>query len=116
VNAFIDEYPASAPAAAVPVNDPAFAAGATAEGIMHLLGNVWEWTLTPAYCGAACTERWDGQQAAALELRGWGWASAHLTRDTWATAITEAQPAEASVADIDIGFRCAHDIEGVPSS
>lgn len=112
VNAPIEGQMDRLPAGTVPVDDPAFAGGATPERIMHLLGNVSEWTATPAGCGVTCAQRWDGQTATALERRGWGWANAFIRPGTATSPLAEVQPTEASYADIDIGFRCAHDIEG----
>ncbi len=112
VNGAIDGYLSATPKGTVPVDDPAFATGANPEGVFHLMGNVAEWTRTPTSCGLGCTELWDGQQSEALQLRGGGWATLHLTPETWDTAITELRLWEASETDIDIGFRCAGNVNG----
>lgn len=79
---------------------------------MHLLGNAAEWTATPAGCGVTCARRWDGILPEALERRGWGWANAFIRPGAATSPLAEALDTDASYADIDIGFRCAHDIEG----
>lgn len=112
VNALIEGYPDRAPSGTVAVNDAAYQDGATRERIMHLLGNAAEWTATPAGCGVTCTEFWDGEQATALERRGWGWANSFLRPAAAVSPLAEAQVTEASYADIDIGFRCAQDTKG----
>ncbi len=112
VNALIDGYTDRAPTGAAAVSDAAYQAGATPEGIMHLLGNAAEWTATPAGCGVTCARRWDGILPEALERRGWGWANAFIRPGAATSPLAEALDTDASYADIDIGFRCAHDIEG----
>lgn len=88
----------------VAVDSTRFAEGATPEGIMHLVGNVAEWTRTPAQCQATayCDMVWDGQSG--LATRGGSYADTlefGLPSITQATFRSPAQPSP------EIGFRCA---------
>ena len=90
-----------------PVAQRSFRAGATPEGLMHLAGNVREWTRTPDRCPPdpyRCRRQWDGRgRVVALATRGGSWRE---------------RPAPLSGADAysfdatgywspDLGFRCA---------
>ncbi len=92
----------------VAVNDAAFAAGATPEGIYHLLGNVGEWTASTEACKDdpyRCSVIWDGvTEISQIYIRGGSWKSSKLIL-----------PAQSDVAnpllpDNTVGFRCAQHI------
>ena len=91
----------------VPVADRAFRRGANPEGVMHLVGNVREFTSTPARCKPdtySCTRMWDGQRrAVAIATRGGGWDE---TPQPVSGADTEAVDPAAYLSDAT-GFRCA---------
>ncbi len=118
------------PAAAVAVDDPAYAGGATPEGILHLLGNVMEWTATESDCSSVCeTVRvdftdlsdcqntcvngsWDGTSPTTLLIRGWSWNAGQIvlppdSESGWHTPLVEVLIAEATTTREDLGFRCA---------
>ena len=62
-----------APYCLVSVDGQVFENGSTPEGIMHLLGNAFEWTSTPSECADPyrCPTPWDGQRrVTALFWRG----------------------------------------------
>jgi len=104
VNLFLPNYLKDAPTGPVAADDPAFAAGATPEGVMHLVGNVWEWTSTPHLCRDTpydCPTLWNGtDKVQALFLRGMSW-----THDL--APVTYALDASPIHTANDIGFRCA---------
>ncbi len=97
------------PEGAIAVDDPEFLDGATPEGVMHMIGNMLEWTSTPADCEDpyTCTP-WDGRSAIdALLMRGLGWNTAY-TPSNPIPPIIEGIPANAAFAQVeDVGFRCA---------
>ncbi len=97
------------PSALAKVNDPAYQAGATPEGIMHLLGNAAEWTSTPASCekNAYCNEVW--QEGEGVIVRG-----GSFTDSVGALpSITQAWVYDGAPSR-DIGFRCAFDEKEKP--
>ncbi len=108
VNMPIEEY-LNQPEGAVAVDDPEFLDGATPEGVMHMIGNMIEWTSTPADCEDpyTCTP-WNGRSAIdALQMRGLGWNTAY-TPSNPTPPIIEGIPAIADFAQAeDVGFRCA---------
>lgn len=89
------------------VADPTFAPGATPEGIMHLLGNVAEWTLTPAICEAEpyCAEMWDGVTDTLLAVRG-GSVSDSIGQVYPMTQTTFVSALRMGSSQAEIGFRC----------
>lgn len=99
------------PTAGVPpvaVDDPAFRLGSTSDEVMHLFGNVAEWTSTLYDCADpyTCDQVWDGVSPASLLTKGYSW----LTP----LEAMSSQPMADSVSFItsftilaDIGFRCA---------
>jgi hypothetical protein len=98
----------------VAVNAPEYQGGVTNEGIWHLLGNVSEWTASPATCGITCeaTEIWGGESYLndALAVRGRGYLSGDLgiteMKNIWVNSTLDVVVEESSS---DIGFRCAAD-------
>lgn len=107
------------PAGLVPVSGDEFANGSTPEGVMHLIGNAWEWTSTPLNSSTSsgcttpyCLPAWDGvARVEALQIRGYGWRDILYS----AATLTDDEPTQITVAmgaipgfDIsdDIGFRC----------
>ncbi len=93
--------------ALVAVDDPAFAPGATPEGIMHLLGNAAEWTTTPGSCDAEpyCAQVWDGVADTLLAVRGGSVSDAiggvyPMTQTIFVSAFT------LTLSHAEIGFRC----------
>lgn len=106
VNLSLPDYPDDAPEGLVAVDDVRFGRGTTPEKqIWHLLGNVREWTRTPADCEDGpylCTTLWDGQSpVAVLTLRGGAWSDD-------LQSVTVALPAEPTRFREDIGFRCIY--------
>jgi formylglycine-generating enzyme required for sulfatase activity len=95
---------ADLPPSLAAADDPRFRAGASHEGVVQLVGNVWEWTRTPASCDAyRCARTWDGRAAVrTLWSRGRSWTSAPgpISGD-------DALPADPTGHDEDQGFRCA---------
>ena len=96
-------FPDSPPDGALKARD--FPSGATPEGVLNLVGNVWEWTrtqLVPHDDGADYSSLvWDGvDREAALVMRGGSWGF-EMTR------ITEVQIAssEENFSEF-LGFRC----------
>ena len=92
----------------VPVDDPRFAAGATPEGVMHLLGNAREWTSTPGSCSDpyACSPLWKGKdKILSLMTVGLSWGDDLVSTDSNRYIAGQGtQP----IHFIDtIGFRCA---------
>ena len=63
----------TAPHCLVSVDSQVFENGATPEGIMHLLGNAFEWTTTPSECTDPyrCPTPWDGRRARDGALLAW---------------------------------------------
>jgi formylglycine-generating enzyme required for sulfatase activity len=92
-----------------PVNAPEAIAGATPEGVVHMYGNVWEWTSTPAKCAEGpffCKSLWDGdpKSAEGLLLRGLA-----FTEDDSIPLEAYHSATELSFENYNIGFRCAED-------
>jgi formylglycine-generating enzyme required for sulfatase activity len=93
----------------VAVDARAFLGGATGEGVMHLIGNVWEWMGTPTGCepnAYQCAQLWNGsERVSTLDVRGYGFQDEATPLD---------QPTQYGAARIephvsrpDVGFRCA---------
>ena len=82
-----------------------FAAGATPEGIVDLVGNAAEWTATPGQCKARlydCPQPWNGvDKVGTLGVRGSSFLSAP-------DPVTLVVYQEAFQQKDDVGFRCAH--------
>jgi len=106
----------------VPVNDPRYVGGSSREGsIMHLVGNVWEWTATSidpysdGFCDYqnSCVQTWDGSGVVeTLMLRGYGYESVVLPEidldGESVPSILKGVPTQAGFNLIpDVGFRCA---------
>lgn len=95
------------------VDDPHYTAGANPEGVMHLLGNVSEWTATaladPTQCGDPylCGVTWDEQTMVNwLMIQGLSYQTPFLDVPTdYAVAI----PWSPIAFSGEIGFRCARD-------
>ena len=110
VNVFMPDY-GERPHLA-PVDGPAFVAGATIEpeeGIMHLVGNAWEWTSNPVTCRHRpydCPDVWDGKSRVdGLYLRGLSWQEKLVAGESY--RVTDALEATPFQILPDIGFRCA---------
>lgn len=101
----IERELAGAPA---PVADEAYGAGATPTGIRHLIGNVEEWTATPADCGPSarrCDLRWDGVTAVStVSAVGGSFTDPGLEVGPATLEPTYRQPL---LGALDRGFRCA---------
>ncbi|MCK6580872.1 MAG: SUMF1/EgtB/PvdO family nonheme iron enzyme [Anaerolineae bacterium] len=96
------------PASPVAVNDSRFQQGATSEGLMHLFGNLAEWTSTPTDCADpyACEQEWDGVRPAALHTKGFSWLTPYESMT--AQPLAESIPALTGFTFVaDTGFRCA---------
>jgi formylglycine-generating enzyme required for sulfatase activity len=107
VHVAIDSY-GNFPDGAVRVDDPAYAEGATPDGLMHMLGNTREWTATPADCEDCAV--WDGVgrvASGALVIRDIGWATTQINIADPANPLLQTFPADPALNDIDLGFRCA---------
>ena len=83
-----------------------FPDGATPEGALDLVGNVWEWTSTALSCDEArscARSAWNGTDLVPLAVRGGAW-NFQIER------ITQVLPGMADASDIEVmvGFRCAH--------
>jgi formylglycine-generating enzyme required for sulfatase activity len=97
----------------VAVDDERYRYGATDEGIMHLVGNVWEWSAIPAscqndlYCSTPVTQQTTA--TASYYVRGFGFqttlpevSAANLS------PLSEAIPfSSVYEANPEFGFRCA---------
>jgi hypothetical protein len=110
VNAGLIDYLDSVPERTVAVNAAAYALGATPEGIMHLIGNVSEWTRTPSACDDpyTCAPLWDGEaRINSLIVRGLNW-QVTLPPNAPLLPVTEHLPVTPNYTlDPQIGFRCA---------
>jgi formylglycine-generating enzyme required for sulfatase activity len=103
VNVGLDYLTTAWPSQNVAVDDQAYQRGASPDQVMHLIGNVWEWTATTNRCQDdpyRCQEVWDGvEKVSSVYARGGGWQSRLvLTRER-----REMVPL---FSDQDIGFRC----------
>lgn len=131
VNMVVDTpTPTTRPTNMVTVDDPAFSSGATPEEVLHLLGNVMEWTATESNCTDTCetvsvnyidlsncqntctASQWNGTMPTTLLIRGWSWNSGQITlppgpATEWHTPLVEVVIAEATTVREDLGFRCA---------
>lgn len=98
-----------APTQLVAVDAKAFADGASPEGVMHLIGNVAEWTATPSKCepnAYQCARLWGGgQRIRSLDVRGSGFQEPAAPLDQ--PAEVGAEEVEPNWGQMDIGFRCA---------
>ncbi|MCE7980087.1 MAG: TIR domain-containing protein [Caldilinea sp. CFX5] len=113
VNMMLEGEPNSEDVLPAAVNDPAFRAGSTPEGIMHLLGNVSEWTSTPLTCFNPydCPVPWNGiVKVSTLYQRGYSYlsylATSEMERADPAIA-TRSAPWSPDDRSPDLGFRCA---------
>lgn len=108
INAFLPDYPTTLPDRTVAVGDEAFAAGATPEGIMHLLGNVSEWTAATEACKDdpyRCPTIWDGvKEVKRIYTRGGSWSSSVLILPAYFDKV------DPLLTDNAIGFRCAQSL------
>lgn len=97
------------PGALVAVTDDRFD-GATPSGITHLVGNVEEWTSTPAACLTSpytCGRVWDGRAGGVQGLLRLGGGF-----DTRPESILDSIPSAVGDKDESTGFRCARSAEG----
>ncbi|MCA9331097.1 SUMF1/EgtB/PvdO family nonheme iron enzyme [Candidatus Saccharibacteria bacterium] len=89
----------------VDVNSSSFADGATPEGVMHLLGNVAEWTSTPVCSDPYHCPMWDGiSDVDQLYTLGFSYADDYFDEVTHLGVATRTHPGQ---SDQFIGFRCA---------
>ena len=72
---------------------------ASPEGVLNLVGNVWEWTSTVAAEDGHLIGEWDGQSLQQLVVRG-GAFNYDLAR------ITQAAKLPVTTSDLALGFRC----------
>jgi formylglycine-generating enzyme required for sulfatase activity len=104
VNVFLTDYPERALTMTMPVDEPAYITGSTPDGIMHMLGNVSEWTSTTDTCkesAYSCRNDWDGEdEVITVYIRGGSWNS-----DLVSLAYYDS--ADPLIVDNSIGFRCA---------
>lgn len=112
-NLAIDGYFGQELGKPVAVDDPFFARGATAApeaGILHLLGNVAEWTRTPLDCAHTpyqCQDPWDGVSPVdSLFIRGMSYRDQLIPGDLNYGLNYSALFTPDFSAD-DVGFRCA---------
>lgn len=110
-NVNLTNAPQQMPSGPVAVDDVSFSDDVTPEGVLHLLGNVQEWTGTPAACQDdpyGCDVVWDNQEKVqALFVRGWAWNdNLDPTRDE--QALTDALDLWPIEARENVGFRCAY--------
>ncbi|HEX2623587.1 MAG TPA: SUMF1/EgtB/PvdO family nonheme iron enzyme [Phototrophicaceae bacterium] len=111
VNALIAKNQ-NTPIGPVAVDDVKYGYGATDEGIMHLVGNVWEWNVIPTscqndpYCTTFVTPA--NSAGAAFYVRGFGWETT-LTEVSTSnpSPLSESVPFGSSEKNSDFGFRCA---------
>jgi hypothetical protein len=97
-----------APDSPVGVNDPRFRSGTTPDGLMHMLGNLSEWTSTPIDCTDpyTCAQAWDGSRPATLHTKGFSWLTPYESMT--AQPLAESIPSLGSFTVVaDTGFRCA---------
>ena len=97
----------------VAVDDPDFARGSTPEGIMHLIGNVAEWTRSPASCDAGdCTPWTYGEPPPdALQVMGHSYATGTLSESVLEKdpKLLLSDPPNAPAYPVEvIGFRCVY--------
>ncbi|MCB9459726.1 MAG: SUMF1/EgtB/PvdO family nonheme iron enzyme [Anaerolineaceae bacterium] len=89
----------------VAVDSPRFLEGANPEGVMHLLGNVSEWTSTPVCSDPYNCNRWDGiSDVDQLYTVGFSYADDFFDEVTRLGVATRSHPGESNMF---IGFRCA---------
>jgi formylglycine-generating enzyme required for sulfatase activity len=84
--------------------------GSTPDFILHMLGNVWEWTATPLECTSSysCDTVWDGKsEVEALYLRGLSWRDDISAYDVYASPLTYSFAQSPSFVNDTTGFRCA---------
>lgn len=103
VNIGLDYLTAAWPTQSVAVDDQAYQRGASSDQVMHLIGNVWEWTSTTNQCQDdpyRCQYVWDGvEKVSSVYARGGGWESRLVsTRERREMAPLFSEQA--------IGFRC----------
>lgn len=107
INTFLPDFSEASPTKTVSVADLAFRSGATPEGIMHLLGNVSEWTVGTESCQESaymCSTVWDGvREVRTVYTRGGSWKS-DLVTPAYYDAL------DPLVVDNSIGFRCAREL------
>jgi len=106
-NTMFPDYIGPGPTHTVPVDDQRFSAGSTPEGIMHLLGNVSEWTASTEDCDRdryRCTMIWKGQkEVSTVYKRGGSWESMLVTP-------TYYDSTDPLFANNSTGFRCSQSI------
>lgn len=104
VNTTLPNYVGPGPTHTVPVDDRLFSAGSTPEGVMHLLGNVSEWTAASEDCNDdryGCAMIWKGQkEVSTVYKRGGSWQSMLVTP-------THYDSSDPLLVDNSTGFRCA---------
>ncbi|MAU09762.1 MAG: hypothetical protein CL607_08075 [Anaerolineaceae bacterium] len=89
----------------VDVDAASFADGATPEGVMHLLGNVSEWTSTPVCNDPYHCPMWDGvSDVDQLYTVGFSYADDYFDEVTQLGVATRTHPGQ---SDQFIGFRCS---------
>jgi formylglycine-generating enzyme required for sulfatase activity len=112
-NVILEAFPPTSDPALVSVRDPAYAMGATPEGVAHLLGNAWEWTASPRECTNpyACPGAWNGHDpVSSLYARGLSFRVPLSDIDVGGSAratLGKSWLLDGYYADADLGFRCA---------